>query len=102
MRYLVAEAEKRKMYETNPTKAPVWAPEELQKIAKIRRDWILSGRRGTSPRFEEITVGDKLPRRVIGPHTLTTFASEWRGFPFTTWGAYKWVGPPWREGPMDQ
>jgi acyl dehydratase len=99
IRYLVAEAEKRKMYETNPTKAPVWTPEELKKIAKIRRDWILSGRKGISPRFEEIDVGDKLPRRVVGPHTLTTFASEWRGFPFTTWGAYKWVGVPGVKDP---
>jgi len=99
IRYLVAEAEKRKMYAANPPKAPVWTPEELRKIAKIRRDWILSGREGVSPHFEEVDVGDKLPRRAIGPHTIATFASEWRAFPFTTWGAYKWVGVPGMKDP---
>jgi acyl dehydratase len=93
IRYLVAEAEKRKMFAAN-AKAPVWTPEELKKVAIIRRDWILSNRKGVSPHFAEIDVGQKLPRRALGPHSVASIATEWRAFPFTTWGSYKWVGVP--------
>jgi len=93
LRYLVAEAEKRKLFEAN-TKNPVWTSDELKKIAKIRRDWILSNRKGISPHFEEVQVGDKLPRRALGPHSIASIATEWRAFSFTTWGSYRWVGVP--------
>jgi acyl dehydratase len=94
IRYLVAEAEKRKMYASNPTQAPEWTAEELKKVAKVRRDWILSNREGRTPHFEEVQVGDRLPRRALGPHTVATLASEWRAFPFTTWGACETIGVP--------
>lgn len=94
IRYLVSEAEKRKMYEQDPVPAPVWTKDALAGVAKVRRDWILSNRTGVSPKFSQVAVGDHLPRRAIGPHTIASFASEWRAFPFTTWGATKFVGVP--------
>jgi len=94
VRYLVAEAQKRRTDENAPPPAPVWTPAKLAEVARVRHDWILSGRDGVSPRFEEVEVGQRLPRRALGPHSIQTFASEWRAFPFTTWGAFKWVGVP--------
>ena len=94
IRYLVAEAQKRRTDENVPPLAPVWTPEQLAEVARVRHEWILSGRAGVSPRFEEVSVGQRLPQRALGPHTIATFASEWRAFPFTTWGAFKWVGVP--------
>ncbi len=94
VRYLVAEAEKRKMYEQELVPAPTWTHETLAEVEKVRRDWILSNRNGVSPQFGQIKVGDRLPRRAIGPHTIATFASEWRAFPAATWGAVKFVGVP--------
>ena len=93
LRYLVAEAEKRKLFEGN-TENPVWTAEALQQVAKVRRDWILSNRDGVSPHFDAVAVGDRLPQRAIGPHTIASLATEWRAFPFTTWGSYRWVGVP--------
>ncbi len=99
IRYLAAEAEKRKMFENSDTKNPHWTSEELKKVATIRRDWILSNRNGVSPHFDAVAVGDKLPRRAIGPHTIASIATEWRAFPFTTWGAFRWVGVPGMQDP---
>jgi len=99
LRYLVAEAQKRKMFENTNTQSPEWTPQQLKTVAKIRRDWILSNRNGVSPHFEEIDIGDKLPRRALGPHTVASLATEWRSFAFTTWGSFGWVGVPGVKDP---
>jgi hypothetical protein len=43
-------------------------------------------------------VGDKLPRRVIGPHSVVTFALERRAHRENIWGSVHW-NPP--EGVRD-
>jgi acyl dehydratase len=98
IRYLAAEAEKRGMYAEKLPPKPRWTPEKLAEIEKIRLDWILSNRMGVSPRFAEVEVGQTLPRRVIGPHSIATFATEYRAFVFNAWGSYHWVAP---EGVKD-
>ena len=32
-------------------------------------------------------------------HSIASFATEWRAFAFTTWGAYEWVGVPGVKDP---
>ena len=44
-------------------------------------------------------VGDKLPRRVIGPHTIASFTTEYRAFLFNIWGTFGWVAPAGVEDP---
>jgi len=102
IRYLADEAKKRGMYEN--TLAPVkrWTREELRQIEKVRFDWLMSNRLGISPHFDEVKVGDKLPRRVIGPHSIASFTCEYRAFMFDTWGSWHWVIPkdvedPWTD-----
>src|SRR6266702_6303489 len=99
IRYLAAEAERRGMY--NKQLAPVrkWTREELKQIEKVRFDWIMSNRLGVSPHFDEVKVGDRLPRRVIGPHSIATFTTEYRAFLFNIWGTFHWVAPPGVEDP---
>jgi len=100
IRYLAAEAEKRKMFEkNNQTKMPAWKLDELKKVEKVRHDWILSNRLGVSPRFEAVKVGDKLPQRAIGPHTVASFSTEYRAFMFNMWGSFGWVGVPGVKDP---
>jgi hypothetical protein len=36
--------------------------------------------------WDDVRVGDKLPQRVFGPHSVASFATEWRAYIFTTWG----------------
>jgi acyl dehydratase len=100
IRYLVAEADKRKMYENQLGEKKRWSKDELREIDRIRLDWIKSGRDGISPRFSEVQVGDTLPRRVLGPHSIASFTTEYRAFVDNMWGSYAWVAPagvkdPW-------
>ena len=99
IRYLAAEAEKRGMYESMLGQVKRWSAAELAEIDAIRHAWLLSNRLGISPHFEEVKVGDKLPRRVIGPHTIATFATEYRAFMFNAWGSFQWVAPEGVEDP---
>ena len=40
-----------------------------------------------SPALESVEVGQSLLTRPIGPHSLPSLASEWRGYTFTVWGS---------------
>ena len=100
IRYLAEEAEKRGLYDATVGAAKRWTAEELAEIDRIRHEWLLSNREGKSPRFSEVQVGDTLPRRVIGPHSIASFTTEYRAFIFNIWGAFDWVAPagvrdPW-------
>lgn len=93
IRYLVEEAKKRGMYDRETRAPKKWNSAELAEVEKQRLDWILSNREGVSPRFEEVSVGDKLPRRVIGPHSVVTFALECRAHRQNIWGTWRWNPP---------
>lgn len=99
IRYLVTEAEKRGMYDTLLGEVKRWTSAELMQIETIRRDWYLSNRDGRSPHWEEVQVGDKLPKRVIGPHSIASFTTEYRAFIFNIWGAFHWVAPKGVDDP---
>jgi acyl dehydratase len=99
IRYLAAEAERRGMYENQLAPTRRWMHEELLQIEKVRHDWLMSNRLGISPRFEEAKIGDKLPRRVLGPHSIASFTTEYRAFVFNIWGTFAWVAPPGVKDP---
>ncbi|CAN7271875.1 MaoC family dehydratase N-terminal domain-containing protein [Phenylobacterium sp. LjRoot225] len=98
IRYLAAEAEKRGLYQKKLPPKPKWTAEQYAEIDQVRLAWILSNREGISPIFGEVQVGQRLPRRVIGPHSIASFATEYRAFLFNTWGACRTVAP---EGVKD-
>jgi acyl dehydratase len=98
VRYLAKEAERRGMLNAAAGKAPRWTRVQLLAVERERLAWILSNREGRTPHFEEVSVGDRLMRRVIGPHTLASFATEYRAFVFNVWGSFRWVAP---EGVKD-
>ncbi|MCB2072689.1 MAG: MaoC family dehydratase N-terminal domain-containing protein [Novosphingobium sp.] len=98
IRYLAEEAEKRGMYDATAGSPKRWTRDEIKEIDKIRHDWLMSNREGKSPHWEEVQVGDKLPRRVLGPHTIASFTTEYRAFLFNIWGTFDWVAP---EGVKD-
>jgi acyl dehydratase len=99
IRYLAEEARKRDFY-GKKAPAPTWTPEGLAQVARTRLDWVKSSRDGRSPRFDEVKTGDHLPQRAIGPHSIASFATEYRAFVFNAWGAFHLVAPqgvkdPW-------
>jgi acyl dehydratase len=93
IRYLIEEARKRGMYDKEQRSPRKWSSQDLAEINRIRMDWILSNREGKSPHYEEVKVGDKLPRRVIGPHSVVTFALECRAHRQNIWGTWRWNAP---------
>ena len=94
IRYLSDEAKKRGMYENQLGEVKRWTNAELIEVEKLRRDWLESNRCGKSPHFDEVKVGDTLPRRVLGPHTIASFTTEYRAFLFNIWGTFYWFAPP--------
>lgn len=99
IRYLSAEANKRGMYDNQVGATKRWTAEELAEVDKLRNEWLLSNRLGISPRFDEVDVGDTLPRRVLGPHTIASFTTEYRAFLFNIWGTFEWVAPEGIDDP---
>jgi acyl dehydratase len=99
IRYSVDEAAKRGMYENQLGEIKRWSNAELIEIENLRRSWLESNRLGVSPRFGEVKVGDVLPRRVIGPHTVASFTTEYRAFLFNIWGTFHFVTPPNQADP---
>jgi acyl dehydratase len=100
IRYLAKEAERRGVFHKTAGAMKRWTRAELTEIDKIRRDWFLFNRKGKSPHWEEVQVGDKLPRRVVGPHSIASFTTEYRAFIFNIWGSFHWSAPagladPW-------
>jgi len=93
IRYLAAEAEKRGMYASQLGEVKRWTQAEIAGIDRIRADWYLSNREGRSPHFEEVKVGDRLPRRVVGPHSVVSFANECRAHRQNIWGTWRWNPP---------
>ena len=98
IRYLTEEANKRAVYGKEKASPKRWSKEELAEIQKIRFDWIMSNREGKSPAYGDVKVGDKLPRRVIGPHSIATFVTEYRAYRQNIWGTWRWNVP---EGAYD-
>ncbi|MDR3417171.1 MAG: MaoC family dehydratase N-terminal domain-containing protein [Nevskia sp.] len=93
IRYLVEEAKMRGMYDKQQRLPRKWSAAELDAIQRVRMDWILSNREGRSPHYDEVQVGQKLPRRVIGPHSIITFALECRAHRQNIWGTWRWNPP---------
>lgn len=98
IRYLAAEAERMGMYDAMAGAPKRWTRDEIAKIDQQRIDWIKSNREGKSPHWEEVQIGDKLPRRVLGPHSIASFTTEYRAFLFNIWGTFHWTAP---EGVKD-
>ncbi|WP_068274085.1 FAS1-like dehydratase domain-containing protein [Aldersonia kunmingensis] len=99
IRYIAEEANKRGMYDNALGEIKRWTQEELIAIEKLRYDWLMSNRLGISPHFDEVKVGDTLPRRVVGPHSVATFTTEYRAFLFNIWGTFHWTAPEGIEDP---
>ena len=99
IRYLASEAEKRGMYADAGKAVRQWSEDELAELEEARLAWIMSNREGTTPRHSQVRVGEQLVRRVLGPHSIASFTTEYRAFIQDTWGTYAWTLPEGVEDP---
>jgi hypothetical protein len=66
---------------------PEWSDAQLADLEKQKFEYIKSMHDlGHGKRYwDDIKVGDKLPTRVFGPHSIASLATEWRAYLFTIW-----------------
>ena len=71
-----------------PTEDPEWTDAQLAELEDKKFEYIkMMHDLGHAKRYwNDVNVGDKLPTRVIGVHSVASFATEWRAYIFTTWG----------------
>jgi len=66
-----------------------WSDDELQELEKQKFEYFQSFLDLAHQRRLFVKVGDKLPRRPIGPHSVASFTTEWRAFLMSVWGAFE-------------
>ena len=77
----------REMSSLTATDDPEWTDEQLAKLEDEKFSWIrMMHDLGHGKRYwDDVIVGDKLPPRIIGPHSIASFTTEWRSYLFTIW-----------------
>ncbi|NRA07535.1 MAG: MaoC family dehydratase N-terminal domain-containing protein [Myxococcales bacterium] len=92
IRYLAEEAAKR--MKEGEAAEPEWSDAQIHEIEEEKMDYYKSFLDLGHDRRLIARVGEKLPRRPIGPHTVQSFTTEWRSCLFTVWGAtnYDYLG----------
>jgi hypothetical protein len=67
---------------------PVWSDEEIAALEERKFRWVqMIHDLGHGKRYwDDVKVGDVLPERVFGPHTIASLTTEWRAYLFTIWG----------------
>ncbi|TAK99459.1 MAG: hypothetical protein EPO08_16410 [Rhodospirillaceae bacterium] len=70
---------------------PQWTDEQIEALEDRKFQWIkMLHDLGHGKRYwDDVNVGDKLPERVIGPHSLVTLTTEYRAQIQNTWGAMR-------------
>ncbi len=67
---------------------PLWTDDQLTELEGRKFTWVqMIHDLGHKERWwDDVNIGDQLPERVFGPHTIASFTTEWRSYWFTTWG----------------
>lgn len=92
IRYPVQEAKKKRVFDEAGD--PEWSDDELAELERRKQAFIdqIQSLGHDKRLFGDVSVGDRLAEHVMGPHSLASFATEWRAFPMTVWGGMK-TGP---------
>ena len=80
---------------------PAWSDAQLADLEKRKLEYYGGVHDLGHERRLFVREGDVLPQRVIGPHSIASFTTEWRSYLMTVWGAFQGTGGPsslWRAG----
>lgn len=88
IRYL-AEAAREMGSLAGATEDPVWTRAQLEELEAKKFEYVQTLHElGHGKRWwDEVKVGDTLPVRIFGPHSIASFTTEWRAYLFTIWGS---------------
>jgi hypothetical protein len=99
IRYRADQARERGAFMDRQPKA--WTDEELKALEKEKFEYYQSFLDLGHERRLFVKIGDRLPTRPIGPHTIASFTTEWRSFLMSVWGSFRDSGGPsglWNAG----
>ncbi|MBU6267166.1 MAG: MaoC family dehydratase N-terminal domain-containing protein [Sphingomonadales bacterium] len=67
---------------------PEWTDAQLDELEARKATWVKMLRDlGHKERWwDDVQVGEHLPERVFGPHSISSFTTEWRAYIVNTWG----------------
>jgi len=65
-----------------------WSEDQLAELEDRKFKWVeMLHELGHKERWwDDVGVGDHLPERVFGPHSIASFTTEWRAYLVNTWG----------------
>ncbi len=71
----------------NAAEDPEWSDEQLNRLEGQKFEYIkMLHDLGHGKRYwDDVKIGDKLPTRVFGPHSIASLTTEWRAYLFTIW-----------------
>ena len=69
-----------------------WTDERLGELTEQRLAYVKDLRANPARQWTDIKVGDTLPPRPLGPHSIASFAGEQRARAAATWGAARFLG----------
>jgi acyl dehydratase len=95
VRYLIENARRLKNERAAATGSdePEWTAEQLEQVHEERFAYLRSFRERPPRQPGELRVGEKLTRGVLGPHSIASFASEWRAYLWSRgWGGNRTDG----------
>jgi hypothetical protein len=78
----------REMGSLSATEDPEWSDAQIAELDEKKLDYVKTLHElGHGKRYwDDVKIGDKLPTRIFGPHSVVSFTTEWRAYIFTTWG----------------
>ena len=71
----------------NQKDAPQWTDSKLARLEEEKFAYCRTIDGHVLRDFDSVRLGEALPLRPIGPHSIQSFTTEWRSFIFTVWGA---------------
>jgi hypothetical protein len=77
----------RDMASLDASEDPEWTDAQLEELEDKKYEYVkMMHDLGHGKRYwDDIQIGDKLPTRIVGPHTIVSFTTEWRAYLFTLW-----------------
>jgi len=93
IRYLVSEAQRLNKFGEDDLE-PKWSDEDLEGIRNKQVEYYAEiQKRGHGKRlWKDVNERDTLLTRLIGPHSIQSFTTEWRAYNMNIWGAARQRG----------